>query len=118
EHTFLRFCLSCCATIGCWALWIVLAAALVLQAYVVFVEELAVPDFVLRRIEQRLAQANLSVAFGRAQFDPAGRVYMENVRLGPPGFTDPILTARGLFARKSIWAILSGRTVPDEVRVD
>ena len=51
----LRFCGSSCLTIGCWAVWIVLAASLAILAYIALAKELPVPGLVLRQVEARLA---------------------------------------------------------------
>jgi hypothetical protein len=114
----LRYCLSCAATLVCWALWLVLGAALGAQLYVAFVREVPVPDYVLRRIESQLAAANLGVSFGRARFEPSGRLLLENVRLRSRLFEDPLLVSRSVYIRKSLWSVLAGRPLPDEIRLE
>jgi len=114
----LRFCVSCCVTLGCWAVWLVLAAALAAQIYVIAAKDLPVPGFVLRRIEAELAAQNLAVRFGQAHFDPDGHLLLENLELRSVAFEEPILTSRLVYLRKSPWSVLAGRLVPDEVRLE
>lgn len=117
-RTFLGFCVSCCATLLCWALWIVLGISLVSLAYVALARELAVPDFVLRRVETKLADAGFALRFGHARFDPTGRIVLENVQLRTRRFSDPILTCRLLYVRRDFWSLLAGQTNPDEIRIE
>jgi hypothetical protein len=114
----LRFCGSCAATLVCWAVWLAFGATLIVLIYVAVARELPVPDFVLRRVEARLAEANLVIKFGRARFDPTGRVLLEDVQLHSRRFEEPLLTSRLVFVRRSIWSILAGRPVPDEIRLE
>ena len=114
----LRFCGSCFISILYWAVWLVLSASLATLIYVLLVKELPVPDFVLRRIETRLAEANLTIRFGHAQLDPSGKILLEDVQLRSRQFDEPLLLARMVYVRRSFWSILSGRPVPDEIRVE
>lgn len=114
----LRYCLSCAATLVCWALWIALGLTLAGQLYIAAMEEVPVPDFVLRRIEERLAAENLAVRFGRASFGPTGWMRLENVQLFSRSFEEPLLTSRLLFVRKGPWAMLSGQLIPDELQLE
>lgn len=116
--TATQFCLSCCLTLGCWLLWIVLAVALAAQTYVAVVKDVPLPGFVLRKIEQQLAIANLEIQTGKAHFDPRGQVVFENVRLRPRAFDEPMAIIRYAYFRKSFWSMLAGQTVPDEIRVE
>lgn len=102
----------------CWAIWIALSALLAVQGYILIAHELPVPPVVLRAMEKHLAEANLAADFSRAQFDPTGKILLENVRLRTRQFEDPILLARSLYARKSVWSVLSGHSNPDEVRLE
>ena len=111
----LRYCLSCVATLFCWAVWLILGGLLAAQLYIASVKEVPVPSFVLRRIEAQLADANLSVRFGRTRFEPSGRILFEDVQLRSRLFEEPLLTSRLVFIRKSIWSVLAGRPLPDEI---
>ncbi|MBX3736313.1 MAG: hypothetical protein KF715_06490 [Candidatus Didemnitutus sp.] len=113
-----RFCLSCAATIACWALWIILSLTLAAQIWIALAHELPVPTFVTRTIDTRLADANLAATFTRAQFDPTGKILLEGIRLRSRQFDDPLLTGRTLYVRKGIWAYLSGQRAPEEIRLD
>lgn len=113
-----RFCLSCAATIACWALWIVLSLALAAEIWIALAHELPVPTLVTRTLDARLADANLAATFARAQFDPTGKILLEGVRLRSRQFDDPLLTGRTLYVRKGIWSYFSGQHAPEEVRLD
>jgi len=114
----LRFCLSCAATLGCWALWLALGALLGALAYVALARELPVPDYLLRRIETRLADADLRLHFDRVRFDPQGRLLLEGLELRSRRFEDPLLSARLAYVQGSFWAWLAGLATPDELRLE
>lgn len=116
--TLLRFCISCGATVACWAAWLVLGATLITLGYIAIVRELPVPDFILRRAEAELAQAGLTLKFGRARLDPTGIVLLEDVQFRSRQFEEPLLTCRLLYLRREFWSVLAGRTIPDEIRLE
>ncbi|MDB6166748.1 MAG: hypothetical protein JWQ83_1888, partial [Lacunisphaera sp.] len=114
----LRFCGSCLATVLCWALWLVLGTTLVALAYIAVAKELPVPGFVLRRVETEMAKANLTIRFGRASLEPTGQLLLEDVQLHSKQFADPLVRSRLVYVRRSIWSVLGGRPVPDEIRLE
>jgi len=116
--TGLRFCASSFITITCWALWIVLGVLLVVLLYIALARDLPVPGFVLRRAEAELARSGLALQFGRARFDPTGKVLLENVQLRTKPFDDPLLTCRLLYVQHNFWSLLSGWTLPGEIRIE
>ncbi|MEO6996398.1 MAG: AsmA-like C-terminal region-containing protein [Lacunisphaera sp.] len=111
----LRFCGSCFLTLLCWATWLALGASLVTLIFILNAGELPVPDFVLHRVENNLAEANLTIKFGRTRLDPSGKILLENVQLRSKEFNEPLLVSRLVYIRRSIWSILSGRPIPDEI---
>ncbi len=116
--TTLRFCGSCSVTLVCWAVWLVLSVTLCCLIYVALAKELPVPGFVLRRVEAELARANLAITFGRAHLDPTGRILLEDVRLRVRQFEEPLVTSRLVYLRRNFWSVLSGRPMPDEIRLE
>jgi hypothetical protein len=116
--TAMRFCASCAVTVACWAVWIVLGVTLTALAYVAVVHELPVPEFVLRRAEIQMADAGLTLKFGRARFDPTGKILLENVQFRTKEFEEPLLTCRLLFLRRDFWSVLAGQAVPDEIQLE
>ena len=114
----LRFCGSCAVTLGCWALWLVLGVLIVVLLYVALAKELPVPGYVLRRIEGELARSGLILSFGRARFDPTGKVLLQDVRLRTAQFEDPLLTCRLLYVRHDFWLLLSGWNFPEEIQIE
>src|SRR6185436_16297851 len=77
-----------------WTLWLGLSVLLVLQIYIVTTNELTLPDFMLRRLEARLAESGVKVEFQRTTFDPTGRIFLQDVPVSLPAFAEPVLTAR------------------------
>ena len=116
--TGLRFCGSCLVTLAFWSAWLVLGVGLAVLVYVAVARELTVPGFVLRRVEANLAKANLTIKFGGARLDPTGKLLLEDVALRSPLFEDPLLTSRRIYVRRSIWSILAGRPIPDEIHLE
>jgi len=114
----LRFCGSCAITLACWALWLVLGATLAGLVYISLAKELPVPGFVLRRVEAKLAEADLVIRFGRARFDPTGKILLENVQLRSRQFEDPLIISRFVYLRRSFWSALAGQPLPDEIRLE
>ena len=113
-----RFCASCAITLCCWTVWIVLGVTLVSLTYVAVARDLPVPDMVLRRVEARLAESGLVLRFGRAHFDPTGKVLLEDVQFRSRQFDDPLLTCRLLYVRHNFWTLLAGRIEPEEIRLE
>jgi hypothetical protein len=105
-------------TVLCWAVWLVLGASLVVLIYIASAHELPVPDFMLRRAEAELAKVNLTIKFGRARFDPTGKLLLENVEFRSRRFEEPLLTCRMLYLRRDFWSALAGRPIPDEIRLE
>ncbi len=113
-----RFCAACVASFCLWTLWLALTILLVFQIYIASTRELAVPEFLLRSLEERLAVSGVRAEFGRARFDPAGHVLLEQARLRLPALPDPVFTARSVFVTLDPWALLLGRFEPRELEVD
>jgi len=112
-----RWCAHAVWSVLVWTLWLVLSLLLAAQIYIARTNELQVPFFVQRSLEQRLALSGVHVVFGHTQFDPSGRILAENVRLELPGFEESLVSARALYARLDLWALLAGRFEPVELRV-
>src|SRR5436190_1310819 len=84
------FCGACVWHLLRWTLWLVLVVLLVFQAWIAASRELAVPSFMLRMIEERLAASQVEIKFGHARFDQSGRILVENVRISLPAYREPI----------------------------
>ena len=113
----LRWCGSCVLLILCWTVWLALAVLLAVQIWVATHRELALPDFVLSAMEDRLAASGVTARFGRAVFDPTGRFVIENVQLFAPAHSTPLVTIRAAYARLDFWALLVGDFRPQELRL-
>ncbi len=113
-----RFCASCVLTLGCWTLWLALALLLAFQIHIATSNELEVPPPVLRALEERLALSGVKTTFGRATFDPSGRILLENVAGSLKSFPEPVVFARSLYVRCDPWALIFLRRFEElELRV-
>ncbi len=113
----IRVGLSGVFSVGLWSLWIALGLLLAVQVYIFSTNELAVPEFVLRRVEQKLEASGLRVTFSRTSFDPTGRILIENLSARLPAFEEPVFGARALYVRLNPWMLAVGRVELREVRV-
>jgi hypothetical protein len=111
-----RYCVSGLVTVAVWTLWLGLLLILAFQAYIASVNELEVPRFLLHAIEDHLAESGVSVEFGRAVFDPSGRVLLQKARFRLTTFNEPIMTANAIYIRLDPWALLERRFEPKEIR--
>ena len=113
----LRACGSCALRVFLWVVWLVLLAGLGLQLWIATHRELSLPDFALRVIERRLAASDVTARFGRAVFDPTGRVLFENVELFGPDRSAPLITVRAARASVDFWPLLVGDFRVNEIRL-
>jgi hypothetical protein len=100
-----------------WSSWLALVGLLALQLWWFRSSELAVPAFVLRALETRLAASNLHATFGRTVFDPTGRVLLEDLKLSTPAFREPLATARLIYVHLDPWALATGDFEPEEIQL-
>jgi hypothetical protein len=110
-----RFCGQCVLSFACWTLWLVLGLLLAAQIGIAVSHELAVPRFLLRAFEERLAASHVSATFGRATFDPSGSVIVEDLRIALPGLGEPVVRVRATFVELDPWALLTGRFEPRRI---
>ncbi|MCF7688621.1 MAG: AsmA-like C-terminal region-containing protein [Cephaloticoccus sp.] len=115
-HRCTLFCVDCLLSFCRWTLWLALALLVVVQTYIAFVQEMPVPDFLLRSFETRLAASGFTAKFGRTTFDPSGRILVENLRLSLASFEEPVATARLLYVELDPWALISSRFQPRLIR--
>jgi hypothetical protein len=111
-----RFCASCLLTLALWTLWLALALLLCFQAYIASVNELQVPRFLLHAIEAHLAETGVTVKFGKATFDPSGRVLLQKASVRLESFTEPVVTADAIYLQLDPWALLAKRFEAREIR--
>lgn len=99
-------------------MWLILSATLVVLLYILIARDLPVPDFILRRVEARLGEANFTIKFGRAHLNPTGQILLEDVQLMSKNFNEPLLKSRLVYFRRSFWSIIAGRPIPDEIKLE
>ncbi|HKB92376.1 MAG TPA: AsmA-like C-terminal region-containing protein, partial [Opitutaceae bacterium] len=100
-----------------WTLWLALGLNLIMIGRIAITHEMAVPHFVLRRLEASLASAGLEVQFGQVNLDPGGRFYLRDVRIYSPHFNEPLLTAGAIYVRLEFWPLIVGDIRPQELHV-
>ncbi|MFI5356047.1 MAG: AsmA-like C-terminal region-containing protein [Opitutales bacterium] len=111
-----RFCSHCLLSFLVWTLWLGLTLLLAVQIYTACAHELAVPPFLLRALETRLAASGVKASFRRTQFDPSGRILIEDAQFTIASFDEPVVTARLLYMQVDPWALLAGRFEPRQLQ--
>ncbi len=112
----MRFCATCLLTFLMWTAWLALALILCIQLYIASVNELQVPRFLLRAIEDHLAESGVTVSFKRATFDPTGRVLLQGASFRLASFAEPVVTADAIYLRLDPLALLERRFEAREIR--
>lgn len=112
-----RFCAAGAMTLLVWTFWLALALLAAAQVYVASTNELRLPLFVQRAIEDRLAMSGIHINFDHTLFDPTGRILIENVRVTLTGFDEPIMTARAIYCRLDPLALAIREIRPLELRL-
>jgi hypothetical protein len=111
-----RFLAALLLTVVLWTAWLALLILLACQAYIASVNVLPVPQFVLREIEDHLAESGVSVTFGQATFDPSGRILLLQAKVRLASFSEPVVTADAIYLRLDPWALLESRFEAREIR--
>jgi hypothetical protein len=107
-----RLCGACALALARWTLWLALSLLLAFQVWIAASQELAVPGFVLRMFEARLAASHVQVKFGHAQFDPSGRILIDDLQLSLPAFAEPIAVIHASYIEFDPWLLLAGKFEP------
>jgi hypothetical protein len=107
-----RFCGRCVLRLVLWTLWLALSLVLAFEIWIATARELAVPGFVLREFEARLAVSHVQVKFGSAHFDPTGRIVVDDLRVFLPAFAEPVVRSSAAYFEIDPWALTVGRFVP------
>jgi len=112
-----RLCGSCVFSFLLWTVWLGLIVALGIQGWLAFHPEVALPDAVLRSLEERLAASQVTARFGKAVFDRTGNIVIQDIQLFSNGQPTPLITARGLCASVAPWPLLVGDLRIREIRL-
>ncbi|MBE2212716.1 MAG: hypothetical protein IAE82_02520 [Opitutaceae bacterium] len=81
-------------------LYLLMAGLALVAGLLIFLlsrDDIPVPDFLLRRLEERLALAGVEATFSRARLDIHGGVLINDLRLEPRRFGEPVFEARMVF---------------------
>lgn len=102
-----------------WVFWLALAALLFLQARIAMSDEIAIPETVLRGVEQRLAERGLRFTMGAIHCDSGGRVVVRDLSLFSTQHPDPVLTVRAVRFQINPYALWVHDVAPRAaVRID
>ncbi|GAB5561343.1 MAG: hypothetical protein SynsKO_29900 [Synoicihabitans sp.] len=101
-----------------WLAWIALILLAGLQVYVLMVRELAVPDFVLRSVENRMAEAGLHARFGEITLDPTGKLLLQDARLSLLSSDTVVMRAKSISLHIDPVALWLKSVEPSEIRFD
>src|SRR5687768_13973542 len=113
----LRACGAAVWSILVWTLWLALTLLLVVQTYVIATDELQVPGWVLKSLEERMATSGVRAKFGRTTFDPSGRLFVQDVSVSLQSFNEPVLIADSVFVRLNPLALAVGEVELLELRL-
>ena len=81
-------------------------------------DDIPLPDFLLRKIEARLAAAGVEASFSRARIDVHGGVLINDLRLEPKRFGEPVLEARLVFLNFDELFLAAGMIELSEARAE
>lgn len=81
-------------------------------------DDIPLPDFLLRRIEARCAAAGADVTFSRARLDLHGNLLINDLRLQPARFGEPVLEARMVFLNFDELFLAAGMIELSQVRAE
>ena len=97
-----------CGRVTLLLVWLLLLALFYLQTRVAMLETLEMPDLAKHELQQELMERlGLRADFTHARFDWSGRLVLENVQLGVPAFSDPLVTARHVEVDLDRWLIFT-----------
>src|SRR3990172_5276620 len=99
----LRWCGSCCVSFLCWTSWLALCVLLFVLGWIAVRRQLPVPDYLLRRGEQRLAESGVIARFVQVVVDPGGRIVVGGLRLYATGQDEPLVESRAALAQLDPW---------------
>jgi hypothetical protein len=103
------------------ALYLLMAVLAVVAGLLIFLlsrDDIPVPDFVLRKIEARLAQAGVEATFSRARLDIHGGLLINDLRLEPRRFGEPVFEARMVFVNLDELFLAAGMLELREARAE
>lgn len=112
-----RWCGSCCTSFACWTLWLALTVLFAGLVWVAVQRQLPVPDFLLRRFEQRLAAAGVTARFGQVLVDPGGRIVLTGLRLNVAASDEPIVESQAVLLQLDRRRLFMGEASVQEIRI-
>ena len=111
-----RFCGQCVWALVQWILWILLVILAGVQIFLLTKHELNVPQFVLREVESRLADAGLHAKFGKFTCDPTGHLLVRDVRISLLSSDATVMRAKSISLQVDPVALWLNEIDPSEIR--
>ena len=112
-----HFCGRCLLVLVQWISWILLVVVAGVQIFLLTKQELNVPQFVIREVETRLADAGLHAKFGKFTCDPTGRLLVRDARLSLLSSDATVLRAKSISLRVDPVALWLNETDPREIQL-
>jgi hypothetical protein len=113
----LRFVAGSVGSFVLWTFWLGLVLLATLQIYIASTNQVAVPGFVLDRLQGPLNASGIRVTFDRASFDPTGRILIHAPHVYLSEFDDAVVTAQAAYIGLDPWALIVGKVDAREVRL-
>ncbi|MDQ8182438.1 AsmA-like C-terminal region-containing protein [Pelagicoccus sp. SDUM812005] len=112
-------CHSCKALIQwCYsALVLLLVSATLFAAYVATLDDIPVPNFIIRELQGQLRQKGVDLRMKGVRFQPNGRIIFERPELYSPELGSTIVAANSAVAKIKLSHLAFGSVAVDEVRL-
>lgn len=91
-----------------WTVWLLLVVVLIFQLRIIFSRQVAVPEWMLHKMENRHIAHGISSKIGSAVIDPSGRLLLGEVHVSSAKYGRSLLVIRRLEATLNPWAGLAG----------
>jgi hypothetical protein len=101
-----------------WSVWALLLVSIAGQIHLISSRRVPVPEPLRRFVVRELADRGIRFDYARARMDLAGRLLMEDVRLGGTDEQAPQATAHTAFLHLNPWLLTLGVFELREVRID
>lgn len=101
--------------VGCGLLWTSLGALAAVQAWVLAVGEIELPEFLRDSLQTQLSRQGLRADYDRVIVDATGDLMVQNLRLSPIDSSDPLVSARSMLVRLDAWQLFTGKVRVDEI---
>ncbi|MDQ8197477.1 AsmA-like C-terminal region-containing protein [Pelagicoccus enzymogenes] len=112
-------CKSCSALFQwCYsAIVLLLVSATIFAAYVATLDDIPVPNFIIRELQSQLRNKGIDLRMSGVRFQPNGRIIFQQPELYSPELGSTIVAARSAVAKLKLSHLAFGSVAVDEVRL-